>query len=82
MKLHKFIDQLNKLVEENPQVKDFDVIYSIDEEGNAYDKIYFSPTIGNFSGDQFRTQDYIEEFNEEYPDEKLENLEVNSVCIN
>ena len=82
MKLHKFIDNLNKLIEKNPKVKDFDVICSGDEEGNAFDKIYFRPTIGNFSGDQFRTQDYIEEFNEKYPDEKLENLEENSVLIN
>jgi hypothetical protein len=85
VKLHKFIDNLNKLVEENPKAKDFDVIYSIDDEGNAFDNVYFSPTIGNLSNDQFRTQDYIEELIEEYPDENLENLEnleVNSVCIN
>jgi len=81
MKLHKFIDNLNKLVEENPEIKDFDVIYSIDDEGNSFNKVYYSPSIGHFSGGGFRTEADIEDFNEEWEDEG-ELIAENSVCIN
>jgi hypothetical protein len=37
------IDNLQKLVKIKPECKDFPIIYSTDDEGNEYSKIYYIP---------------------------------------
>lgn len=48
MKLKEFIDNLNKLVVDRPETLEFDVVSAVDDEGNAYNLIYFTPTIGYY----------------------------------
>jgi hypothetical protein len=75
MKLSEFIDNLNNFVKENPETLDFDVISSIDDEGNGFNLVVFEPTKG-----MYRDYDFIDYtmFNESGLDDSY----LNSVCIN
>jgi hypothetical protein len=66
MKLKKYIENLNKLVKENPEISDYEVVYSSDDEGNNYHNFFCSPSIGNFSEGYFNQKD----------------IDKNAVCIN
>lgn len=66
MKLKEYIESLNDLIKENPELLEAEVIYSIDEEGNAYNEVYFGPSTGNYSNGDF--------------DQESENI--NAICIN
>lgn len=68
MKLRDYIEQLNLIAEENPDVLEYDVIYSSDDEGNDYQKIHYGPSIGYYEDREFRQYD--------------EDYEPNAVCIN
>lgn len=67
MKLSRYIEQLNELVEENPEMLEFDVVYAGDNEGNAYDKVYYEPTVGYYEDREFHQGD---------------DYDYNAVCIN
>mgnify|MGYP003684332161 FL=1 len=45
MKVKKYINTLIEIVKRNPEIEDYEVIYSSDSEGNTYEKVYYSPTI-------------------------------------
>lgn len=76
MKLKEFLEKLNKLAEENPKALDCDVVCSIDDEGNGYNKIHFDPAIGVMDDEgEFLSESFYEEEYDESPD-------VNAVCVN
>jgi hypothetical protein len=68
MKLSEYLEHLNKVVKNNPKSLEFEVISSIDDEGNGYSPVFFHPTLGSWDGDDFETDIQPEEFN--------------SICIN
>ena len=41
MKLKEFVDNLNNLMRERPETAEFDVVTSIDDEGNGYNLVYY-----------------------------------------
>lgn len=45
MKLKTYIDHLNKMVIENPNILNFELIYSHDDEGNEFQKVFNLPEI-------------------------------------
>ena len=45
MTLREYINNLNELVNENPETLDCDVVYARDDEGNGYQKIWSTPSI-------------------------------------
>jgi len=45
MNLADFLENINKIVEKDPEVLKLDVIYSKDDEGNQFNYIVFTPTI-------------------------------------
>ena len=47
MKLKDYLSHLNKLVYDNPKLLEADVIYSIDDEGNEFKKVVYSPEVMN-----------------------------------
>lgn len=49
MKLKEFIENLSKMVKENPSTLDLDVVYSSDDEGNSYQKVGCGPSLGMLS---------------------------------
>lgn len=45
MKLKKYLKYLQKLLEENPHLKDAEIYFSADDEGNGYQKVSYTPSI-------------------------------------
>jgi hypothetical protein len=77
MKLSEYINQLQEFVKENPETSEFEVCYSIDDEGNGYNDVYYTPTIGYRDKDgEFISLSDTEWF------EENEDAVPNSVCIN
>jgi hypothetical protein len=68
MILKEFINNLNEFILEHPEALDMQVITSIDDEGNGYNYVNYTPTIGFFEDDEFITES----------DENMNN----AVCIN
>lgn len=64
------------MVEENPTILEYDVVYSKYSEGNSYDDVYYSPSLGYYEDRGFKQTDYDEN------DEEIESEEINSICIN
>jgi hypothetical protein len=73
MKLKDFAKQVSKLAEKYP---DLTVIYAIDEEGNAFHKVHFKPTLMVYK-DEFREAYGMDEVDELKSGEKP-----NAVCVN
>ncbi len=53
MKLKDYRKSLNKLVKEFPELLECEVIYSIDNEGNDYKKVYYMPSAGILHNGKF-----------------------------
>ena len=75
MKLKEFLANLNEFVKENPEALELDVISSKDDEGNGYNEVIYTPSIGNFEDKDFTSKSSMEE-------EGYEDMEINAVCIN
>lgn len=41
----QYLNTLVTMIKNNPEVEDYEVIYSIDDEGNSYHKVIFAPTV-------------------------------------
>lgn len=54
MKLKEYIEKLEELAKKNPEALEFDVITSIDAEGNGYNLVHYSPSLGEYSDCEFR----------------------------
>jgi len=76
MKLIDLIINLQKLMVIDPMNGNLDVVFSIDDEGNGYEEIYFDPALGTYDKEEkeFHSVDDFEE-DDEIPT-------VNAVCIN
>jgi hypothetical protein len=77
MKLKEHLKNIQKLIKENPEAEDYEVISSIDDEGNGYNRVHFIPTIGIYDKNvnEFIPTSQVDEWDRE-------ESEVNSVCIN
>lgn len=76
MKLKEYLDNLNKMVKDNPELLEMNVIYSRDDEGNGFQEVYFTPTLGIFKDGEFYSNEAdFEEYGLK-PDDK------NAICIN
>lgn len=51
VKVKDVLASLQKLVEEHPEALELDVITSIDDEGNSFNPVYYTPTLGEFDED-------------------------------
>lgn len=76
MKLKEYIDNLNQLVKEKPELLELDVIYAKDAEGNGFEELYYGPTVGCF------TEDFEFVSLDQYEDHELDETNTNSICIN
>jgi len=77
LKLKEFLENLDKFVKDNPDALDMYVVTSGDDEGNQYNFVYYTPTIGYYDrGDKnFVSIHQYDEFGYK------PNMN-NSVCIN
>ncbi|MBL0732228.1 MAG: hypothetical protein JJW03_05175 [Desulfosarcina sp.] len=67
MKLKEYAENINKLLSERPETADFDVVTSCDDEGNEYNIVSYTPTVGTF---------------DETEHDFIEGGQVNAVCVN
>jgi hypothetical protein len=67
MKFKKYLWNLNELAKDRPETLEFDVVFSIDDEGNGFNLVNFEPAVGSYDKDD-------KEFKEEN--------ENNAVCVN
>ncbi len=67
MKLSEFVKNLNELIKERPETADFEVVTSRDDEGNGYNMVHYTPSVGSWDEEE-------REFKEE--------CEINAVCVN
>lgn len=72
MKLRNYLLLLGEVVKNNPEVLDYEVITSGDDEGNSFNTVAFAPTIGHFSDRDFWSEDELEETDRD----------PNSICLN
>ncbi len=68
MKLKNFLENLNEFVKQNPKVLELDVVTSSDDEGNSYNLVHYSPSIGIYEDREFEATEDLDE--------------ADSVCIN
>jgi len=47
MKLKKYLESLNKLAKDHPESLDLDIIYASDDEGNSFNPVNFTATMGH-----------------------------------
>ncbi len=81
MTFKEYVDTLNTMLYERPGLGDMDVIYASDDEGNEYQKVVYTPTLGYFDGEykgEFIPDSCFEENQENYDTE----LTANAICIN
>ena len=69
MTLGEYAKQINGLLRENPETKEMQVFYSVDDEGNSYDSVKFGPAV-------YESKGYIDF--KERESEKISHF----VCIN
>lgn len=83
MKLSEYIANLQSVIDKHG---DLDVIYSSDDEGNSFDTIKYTPTLGIATFSQRgRVENFIDLKNvEQYPDdyEEFVGKKPNAVCVN
>jgi len=67
MNFKEYVDNLNKIIKANPKAAEFEVVTSIDDEGNGFNPVNFCPSIGHYDE---RERDFDE------------NGDANAVCVN
>jgi len=79
MKLKEFLENLNTLVEKNPEALELIIVTSSDDEGNDFNEVYYEPSIGHYQKEASKGSFVsLKEFQEW----GLTESDVNSVCIN
>ena len=75
MTLKEFLENIDKMVKENPAILDMTVVTSKDDEGNGYNEVYYTPSTGRFEDREFTTEEY-------YEDELPNDWKPNAICVN
>ena len=73
MKLSEYIKNLNETFK---SYGDLDVVYSIDDEGNDFNRIAFAPSVGHYFEEE---REWITEEDIDY---SIEGIHINSICVN
>ena len=65
------IEALQRIVKDNPEYKDMQIVYAVDSEGNNFSEVFFTAMAGHIENSEFTT------ITELSGDKK-----VNCICIN
>lgn len=80
MKLKEFLENIQRMVKEDPSLLELDVITSKDAEGNGYEEVYYSPSTGVYDSEEWEfVPSDSEDFEEEWGYTKED---INTICIN
>ena len=73
MKLKDYYQELTKIMESYPEFSEYTVVFSKDDEGNEFNTVGYSPTVGYFdSEDRTFVPDMV------VPDKD----DLNAICLN
>jgi hypothetical protein len=75
MKLKHYMQKLQKLIIDNPQCEDMDIVFSVDHEGSEYDVVLTEPVMGVYTHSKFKSISLMSST------DRLES-DINAVCIN
>lgn len=78
MKFSEYIESLQRVLKENPESSDYEVITSIDDEGNGYNQVHYTPSIGFFG----ENRDWVSRDNYKEEPEEYSEYRENSICVN
>ena len=77
MKFKEYLENLNKIAKESPEVLEYEVIQASDDEGNSFQKVIYNPgQLGYFEGS------YMGEFYQKDSEDWEPQFPVNAICIN
>jgi len=79
MQLREYLEELNKIIQEHPEVLEYEVCYSIDDEGNEYNKVNYTPSLVEFDNVKNENRDLQKLYLE---DEDKESTNYNAIIIN
>ena len=79
MKLKQYLENLNDLVKEDPTALNMEVVAAIDDEGNGYNAIHYSPSLGVYNDEDREFSSDKEDWEECNEDEEFK---PNAICIN
>jgi len=87
MKLKEYMEMLKKMIEENPDCLEFEVITAMDDEGNEYDTVSrWGPCVGVslYGHEEFcsNKEDWDEDQEFSYDKEDRKPWKPNAVCLN
>ena len=76
MTFKEHVEACKELLKKHPELADKEAVYSVDDEGNAFCKVIFSPSPGEHTPDR--------SFKTKQDDDKnyVINKNTNAVCIN
>jgi hypothetical protein len=74
MKLKEYIAELKIILKNFPELKDAELIYACDDEGNSFNKVFYTPSIGAWADNEFTD---VRELTYAKADKR-----VNAICIN
>jgi len=77
MTLNEYIERLNLIVSFDSKAGDLIVVYSIDDEGNGFNRVGCDPAIGQYEDGDFVSAEQAKESPGDWGE-----VVVNSVCIN
>ena len=78
MKLKDWLKDLNSMIAVNPEILEYELIYSSDDEGNSFHKVISEPTLVQLEDvDKY----YIELVGFD-GDETINTKDCNAICIN
>lgn len=78
MTLEDFTNNCINLMKDRPETADYKVVFSIDSEGNAYDNVYYSPSVGMMDEEK----EFYNEEDEENAERRESQQYDDAVCIN
>jgi hypothetical protein len=76
MTLKEYLENIQKLVDENPNLLYLQVISSSDDEGNSFSPVIYTATPGYYDGE------YKGNFISDEEELEGEDLPINAICIN
>lgn len=75
MKVQDYINNLIDIVKNNPEVGSYKCIYSVDDEGNSYHKVLYTPTV-------MKVESFDNQYLEIEDRKPTGRLKGNALCIN
>lgn len=71
MKLKEYLEEINKLIKENPHILEYELVCSSDDEGNDFNPVYYGPTIGTYDEHKWGYERFT-----------ADNPVTNAICLN